>query len=66
MTKYGLDPHMVYGECQKHPGNSMIDCIGCSLDALKSDLLKIRDIKIDKILKENEFYRGEDSKEGES
>lgn len=54
------------GECQKHPSNSMIDCIGCSLDALKSDLLKIRDIKIDKILKENEFYRGEDSKEGES
>jgi hypothetical protein len=64
MNKLGLDPHMVYGECPKHPGQSMIDCFSCSLEGFQKDI--IRGVKIDQILKENEFHRGKDSKEGKS
>lgn len=58
---------MVYGECGTHPGNSMIDCTWCRLQQSMDDIrINLRDVKIDKILKENELHRGEDSKEGES
>lgn len=63
MNKLGHDPNMVYGGCLKHPGNSMLDCFYCEMEKFKAE---IRDKKIDQILKENEFHRGKDSKEGES
>ncbi len=58
---------VVYGECAKHPGNSMVGCPWCRLEeGMIIIKMKSRNIKIDKILKENELHRREDSKEGES
>jgi hypothetical protein len=62
-----MNDQIVYGECGKHPGNSYIDCVMCFLEKeFSDDRKKLRDDKINEILKENELHRGKDSKEGKS